>query len=134
MVYTYILFHSIYYDNIYLKFCYRQKKKKLRKTKKQNKDKKQLLQKHNKDQACESKTNRQIPTSPTAAGEDVPAFLSWVQRFHILQGTVGCSSKVGITSGEQVEDTRLEIDVLHRHLLVALGAGSLQCVARPGLH
>lgn len=28
MVYTYILFHSIYYDNIYLKFCYRQKKKK----------------------------------------------------------------------------------------------------------
>lgn len=69
-----------------------------------------------------------------AAGEDVPALLPRVQCFYILQGTVGCSGEVGITSGEQVKDARLEIDVLHWHLLMALGAGSLQCVARPGLH
>lgn len=38
-VYTYILFHSIYYDNIYLKFCYRQRKKP-RKKKQTNKKEK----------------------------------------------------------------------------------------------
>ena len=47
---------------------------------------------------------------------------------------MGCGGKVDITSGEQVEDTGLEIDVLYWHPLIALRVGSLQCVARPGLH
>uniref|UniRef100_A0A8W4F761 Uncharacterized protein n=1 Tax=Sus scrofa TaxID=9823 RepID=A0A8W4F761_PIG len=61
------------------------------------------------------------------AWENVPAFLPWVQRRHVLQGTVGCGGEVGITGGEQVKDTGLEVDVLHWHLLVALSVGSLQC-------
>ena len=69
----------------------------------------------------------------TTAWENVPALLPGVQRLHVRQGTVGCCGEVGITSGEQVEDTGLKIDVLHWHLLVALSVGSLQCVARPGL-
>lgn len=70
-----------------------------------------------------------VPT----AWENVPAFLPGVQRLHVLQGAVGSCGEVGVTSGEQVEDTGLEIDVLHWHLLVALSVGSLQCVAGPGL-
>lgn len=72
---------------------------------------------------------RLVPT----AWENVPAFLPGVQRLHVLQGAVGSCGEVGVTSGEQVEDTGLEIDVLHWHLLLALSVGSLQCVARPGL-
>uniref|UniRef100_A0A8C0HV82 Uncharacterized protein n=1 Tax=Balaenoptera musculus TaxID=9771 RepID=A0A8C0HV82_BALMU len=69
----------------------------------------------------------------TTAWENVPAFLPGVQCRHVFQGTVGCGGEVGIPRGEQVKDTGLEIDVLHRHLLVALSVSSLQCVARPGL-
>lgn len=68
-----------------------------------------------------------------AAWENVPTFLPRVQCLHVLQGAVGSCGEVGITGGEQVEDTGLEIDVLHWHLLMALSVGSLQCVARPGL-
>lgn len=76
-----------------------------------------------------ARAGRPVP----AARENVPALLPGVQCLHVLQSTVGGNGEVGITSGEQVKDAGLEIDVLHWHLLVAVSVGSLQCVARPGL-
>ena len=62
----------------------------------------------------------------------MPTFLPGVQRLHVLQGAVRGSREVGIAGGEQVKDAGLEVDVLHRHLLVTPCAGRLQRVAGPG--
>lgn len=109
-----------------LKFCYRQKIKNRRRP----------LQKQNEDQARESEADSPgaacAGRAPAAAREDVPALLARVQRLHVRQGTVGGGGEVGVPGGEQVEDTGLEVDVLHWHLLVAVSTGSLQGVARPG--
>lgn len=90
-IYIYTHLYSIYYDNIYFKTLLETKEKK-------------NLQKCNKDQARKSKTDKGFATfahtTISAAGKDMPALLSGVQCLHILQGTVGGSREVGITSSE----------------------------------
>lgn len=43
----------------------------------------------------------------------------WVEAFHVFQGAVCCHSKVSIPRGQEIKNTRVEINVLHLQLFPA---------------
>ncbi|TNN43934.1 hypothetical protein EYF80_045871 [Liparis tanakae] len=57
--------------------------------------------------------------------EDVVPLAVGVEHLHVLEGVVGSHGEVDVSGGEEVEYARLEVQVLHREPLFALGLGRL---------